>query len=161
LMVFVYLEWADKSKHGQFLENLKVQNSLGSDQYPGTVDEAHAALSVQKIEKHLKNKIEKKGPMTKANTWKSVDDGSRKSFSKRPRTTMTCYCCGKKGHAAPECRDIDKIPRKEWFINRAMANVQESWEADDMEKRKRRNLLEERKVGAGSNSSHHNVTQRP
>jgi hypothetical protein len=132
LMAFVYLDRADKSKYGQFLGNLKVQNSLGNDQYPESVDEAHSVLSVQKIEKQYKQKLEKKSPWSNTDTEKSEDDGqSKKSFSQRPKTTITCYCCGKKGHAVPECRDIDKIPRKEWFINRAMSNMQDSGEADD------------------------------
>jgi hypothetical protein len=38
---------------------------------------------------------------------------------------MICYCCGKQGHAAPDCKDKDKIPREKWYINKAMSNMQD------------------------------------
>ena len=48
------------------------------------------------------------------------------SFAQRE---PTCYCCGKKGHVAPNCDKRDSIPRSEWHVNRAMQNLQDG--ADD------------------------------
>jgi hypothetical protein len=107
LMAFLYIDRADKSKYGQFVANLRVQNSLKNTQYPDAMDEAHVILSAQKVERS-KEKSDKIIAPSKNNYIKDDDNGSRKSFSQRPKDNMTCYCCGKKGHAAPECRDREK-----------------------------------------------------
>jgi hypothetical protein len=49
----------------------------------------------------------------------------------RPKDSMICYCCGKKGHAAPECTQKDKIPRDEWHINKTKSNTQDSTENNE------------------------------
>jgi hypothetical protein len=49
---------------------------------------------------------------------------TKKSFAQKSKEQMTCYCCGKKGHAAPDCDKKDKIPREEWYIKKAMSNMQ-------------------------------------
>jgi hypothetical protein len=33
-----------------------------------------------------------------------------------------CYCCGKPDHRSPDCQEKDKIPRKEWAINKVEAS---------------------------------------
>jgi hypothetical protein len=123
-MAFLYIDRADKSKYGRFVENLRVQNSLKNDQYPDTIDEAHSVLSTQKMER-WKEKSDKKPPPTRNNYVKNDEVGSKRSFNQHPKENMTCYCCGKKGHAAPECKDRDKIPREKWYINKAMSNMQD------------------------------------
>jgi hypothetical protein len=151
-MAFLDLDRADKSKYGQFLESLKVQNSLGNDQNPEAVDEAHSILCVQKIKSNYKQRSEKQGETSRAvhdKSYKSEDDGSRKSFGQRYKHTMTCYCCGKKGHAAPECRDKDKIPRKKWFLNRAMSNLQESGATDNAEEKQEQKASSGKKGWSG------------
>jgi hypothetical protein len=92
LMAFLYIDRADKSKYGQFVENLRVQNSLKNTQYPDTIDEAHAILSAQKVER-WKPKSDKNPAPPKNNYVKDDDSGSKKSFDQRSKDNMTCYCC--------------------------------------------------------------------
>jgi hypothetical protein len=122
LMAFLYIDRADKSKYGQFVENLRVQNSLKNTRYPDAIDEAHAILSAQKVER-WKQKSDKNSTSPKNNYINDDDNGSKKSFSQRPKDNMTCHGCEKKGRSATECRDREKIPREKWFINRAMSNM--------------------------------------
>ena len=43
---------------------------------------------------------------------------------------MTCYCCGEKDHGSDKCPMRDKIPRSEWYVNKAMSNLQGDEEPD-------------------------------
>ena len=39
-------------------------------------------------------------------------------------SSLTCHCCGKKGHIAPNCSEKDKTPRKNWWIKQAVQTHQ-------------------------------------
>ena len=52
---------------------------------------------------------------------------------KQEWTELTCCCCGKKGHVAPDCRDRDKIPRNEWKCAKGMQMCVEQEEETDKE----------------------------
>jgi hypothetical protein len=55
----------DRVDHCLFVNGLKTQHSLGNIQYPKTLDEAQAILSVQTSDKAYKEKMAKK----KSQTW--------------------------------------------------------------------------------------------
>ena len=46
---------------------------------------------------------------------------------------MTCYCCGKTRHGSNNCPDKEKTPRNEWYINKAMTNLQSGDDTDSKE----------------------------
>jgi hypothetical protein len=112
------------NKYGQFFENIKVQHSLGNTQYPHTIEEAHAVLSVQKIEKSTKPKSEKKKPPSRELRESKIpaksEEETELSFA---QMEGMCYCCGKKGHKSPDCRHKDK-PKSEWAIHKATQKSQ-------------------------------------
>ena len=37
---------------------------------------------------------------------------------------LKCYCCGADGHSSTTCNKKEKIPRSDWYVNRAMSNMQ-------------------------------------
>ena len=47
---------------------------------------------------------------------------------------MKCYCCGKDGHTSNKCPVRDKIPRKEWSVNKAVSSMQTKEPKIDAEK---------------------------
>lgn len=107
LMAFIFIDRADKNKYGMFIENLKVQHSLGNTQYPHTIEEAHAVLSVQKIEKTNK-KSEKKKPHVK-------EHHDFKKYEKRETIRLLEHWHKQSSTA---CRYHDK-PKSEWHVNQA------------------------------------------
>ncbi len=50
-----------------------------------------------------------------------ITTSTKTSFA---QTEQTCYCCGKKGHIAPNCSKWDTIPKSEWYIKRAVQHLQ-------------------------------------
>jgi hypothetical protein len=96
-----------------------------------------------------KQKSDKKPTPPKNNYTKDDDGGSKKSFNQRPKVNMTCYCCGKKGHAAPECRGRDKVPREKWFMNRAMSNMQDKSDGHEDQSEDRKPTEVKKKAWSG------------
>jgi hypothetical protein len=86
------------------------------------------------VQKKSREKMNIKSHEKKSN---DDDGGSKKSFNQRNKEHMTCYCCGKKGHAAPESDQRDKIRRDEWHINKVMAIMQKDDTSKDESNRKK------------------------
>ena len=131
-MSMVMLHGSDKDKYGSLIQTMTTNYSLEKDNYPKTKEKALDALSNHKFDQRYYDKKNRETKPKDFERKKSEDDGgSKKSFAQKPKDHMTCYCCGKKGHAAPECPMKEKIPREEWFIKKAMSNMQGSQEKND------------------------------
>ena len=46
------------------------------------------------------------------------------------KTKWFCYVCGKEDHTSPICSQKDKIPRSDWYVNKAHSHLQHSEGAD-------------------------------
>jgi hypothetical protein len=64
-LAYLCIDKADRDKYCLFVNGFKTQHSLGNIQYPKTLDEAQAILSVQTSDKAYKEKMAKK----KSQTW--------------------------------------------------------------------------------------------
>ena len=103
---------------------MNTQYALGNDQFPVTIPEATNILSAYKMDNA-----------------KDVSKNQNKFNKKKPEDTLNisfaqmkglCYCCGKQGHLATDCRYRNK-PKSEWYINQdrnkdEQANVQDERE---------------------------------
>ena len=126
-LAYHYIDRADRDKYGIFINNLKTQHSLSNTQYPDTLEEAQAILSVQTIEKAYKDKLAKKKSQSsdkRQSSDKKDDDKDEKdsptviSEITLAQTEGVCHCCGKKGHYSNTCRYKNK-PKSEWAMNQA------------------------------------------
>jgi hypothetical protein len=105
-LAYHFIDRADRDKYGAFVNGLKTQHSLGNSQYPKTLDEAQAILSVQTFDKAYKEKMAKKKAqsndrkLTKEEKEDVVAEDSPTVVSEitMAQTEGVCYCCGKKGH---------------------------------------------------------------
>ena len=70
----------------------------------------------QKIRDGAKQRKESKAKEEEDSSEGSQQQNDAKSGSqfKQELTELTCCCCGKKGHYAPDCKLRDEIPRDEW-----------------------------------------------
>lgn len=130
------IENSDQTKYGSLVEKMSSDFSLENDVYPRTKEKALDVLSNHKLDKKYHDQKKKENEIQSKK--KSDDDnGSKKSFAQKPKENMTCYCCGKKGHAATDCQKRDTIPREEWFIKKAMSNMQGEERKDDASEKKK------------------------
>ena len=121
-LAYHLMDRADRDKYGEFIKGLRTQQSLGNIQYPKTVDEAQAVLSVQAFEKAYKDKLSKKKTPNHEKKSHKKDDEVKDSPTVISEITLAqtegvCHCCGKKGHYSSTCRYKDK-PKKEWAMNK-------------------------------------------
>jgi hypothetical protein len=127
-MAYLMMRGSNQARYGSVMYGFMFQYSLGNDQYPKTITAATDALASHKesAEKRKRNNERPNNGRPKNN------DGSDNatSFTQRARE-VTCYCCGKKGHVAPDCDQRNKIPRNQWHVNRALQNVQDVERADE------------------------------
>ena len=116
-MAFIYLRNSDHSKYGSLLNGLSTQFSLGQDQYPKTLVEAHNVLSNHRFDPNYSEKKKKKQTQSKDKDKESKEDKEEAPELSFAQMEGKCYCCGKGGHKSPQCRHKDK-PKSEWAINK-------------------------------------------
>jgi hypothetical protein len=63
------------------------------------------------------------------------DGGNQNCFAQKPKDNLICHCCGKKGHAAPDCTLREKIPRENWYIRRISTNTSQNNNDTDNDKK--------------------------
>ena len=130
-LAYVYLENCDKTKYGSVIQGLDSQQALGTNQYPTTVAKATEVLSNHRFDaafaENRKRRNKNNSNSTENNN--SNSSGSQEGQDSNATVQLSfaniegkCYCCGRGGHKSPQCRMKDKIPRKDWAINKVARN---------------------------------------
>ena len=102
LMATILVDGSDKDKFGSLKKDLQSQFNRGNDQYPKTVEAAQEILSEHRIDDAYfeRRKRQNQRSDTKPNASKPSVATVETSFAQKE---IICYCCGKKGHASPDC----------------------------------------------------------
>ena len=108
-MAYLLLRNSNQRKYGSMMNGLVLQFSMGNNhQYPKTIKAATDILSNHKHDNG--NNPNKKTSWLKPN--KDKADNASKNTNETKGTSFaqnnkdkTCYCCGKKGHISPECKE--------------------------------------------------------
>jgi hypothetical protein len=133
-MAYVLIAKSDQAKYGTLNKGFVSQFSLGNDQYPKTIQTAVDVLSNHRLDpKYYENreKQRKQRALERAQQ-RETTEAPATSFAQCQTGDLTCYCCRKKGHIAPNCEKRYTTPRSEWHVNRAMSHMQDG--ADDTSK---------------------------
>eukprot|EP00957_Ditylum_brightwellii_P086009 6543583-Ditylum_brightwellii.AAC.1 len=97
LMAYLYLENSDQAKYGTILA--ETVNVLSN----------HNLITPRK----------KKKPTSKDDKEKEKEESNEEATPLAfAQMEGKCYCCGKKGHLSPECKQEDKIPKEYWAIHK-------------------------------------------
>ena len=125
-----HLKNSDHNEHGTLKKNLQSQCTLDNDQCPSTVsevtdvstnhtwDEAHATASKKKKEQPTGGTTTASAAISTPSTADAVliqKDLTPKEKEEKKKNTA-CFCCGEKGHFAPQCPKLDETPHKDWVI---------------------------------------------
>jgi hypothetical protein len=118
-LLYFFLSNSNQLKYGSVLTGLSSQFALKQDQYLRSITHAMSILSDHKfdeayheIKKKRKDKLERE-----RNNCKEDGDSIEESELNFSQLEGVCYCCSKKGHKSPQCKDKDK-PKSEWLINK-------------------------------------------
>ena len=116
LMTTILINGSDKDKFGLLKKYLWSQFNRGNDQYPKTVKAAQEILSKHCIDDAYfeRRKQQNQCSDSKSNASKPlVAIVVETSFAQKE---IIYFCCGKKGHASPNCTQRNKIPVENWYV---------------------------------------------
>ena len=109
-MAYLLLQNSNQQKYSSMMNGLISQFSMGNNQYPKTIMAATDLLSNHKHDDYKSSY--KKRSWSKPN--KDKADKASKNPNKSKETSFaqsskdkSCYCCRKKGHISPECKEKD------------------------------------------------------
>jgi hypothetical protein len=119
-LAFVYMDGADKAKHGSLMKNLHQQFSLKNNQFPTTVVMVTHVLSNHKFDEPDKSKHDRQN---KDNKDKDKEKSKTEETKEAPQLSFIqmegrCYCCGRPGHKSPQCCLKDTKPKEEWAMHK-------------------------------------------
>jgi hypothetical protein len=118
-MAYLYLNNADKAKHGSIMTGLNTQQSLSNYQYPKSITKSNNVLSNHRFDiTNKRNSHKKPGDHNKDREQKDAEKDDEDVNLLFAQLEGKCYCCGRAGHKSPTCRDKNK-PKEEWAINKA------------------------------------------
>ena len=92
---------------------------MGLNQFPSELQRAVDILSTYKADYGKGYEKKKWEPWTKKGEEDKVK--KEKSFAQKKDSsskTVTCYCCGKKGHVSPDCPEKDSRKKADWAFKR-------------------------------------------
>ena len=158
---YLFMLGCDKNKYGLFIANLQTRFSLEDDKYPKTLQKAIDALGqhpfdpkhyeVKKKEKERRNNQNAQSNNNNNNNTAQSNASSSQgtSFAQTGRSNnrnstteqqpgaspvrTQCHCCGEFGHISKFCPETDSIPKRDWYVRRAMQAFAEEEAADDSE----------------------------
>ena len=119
-------------KYGSLISSLEGNYGRGTNQYPSTIEEARDTLQTHRWDKDWdkEKKPKKKGDKQK----EEVDpNASNTSFANRAeQESIRCYKCGEFGHHSnkPCPNKPANLPYPEWWVNKALANIDEESDSD-------------------------------
>ena len=110
-----FLMGADQSRFGKLIEDLENSHLLGDDIYPKTINYAYNLLSHWKQD--VRNNPRTSDGVMFNNNGNVTDNGTTmvNQGGNKPKNKdhINCYACGKKGHFANECPDLNKNKDKD------------------------------------------------
>jgi len=112
-IAFRYLKAVDQTKYGSVLSGLNTQFSLGNNQYPKTLTDAHNVISSHRWDSEYKKKSQRK----KEDHGKKSQHDNEKPELSFAQMKNVCYCCGK-NHKLPDCPTRWQTPKEDWHINK-------------------------------------------
>ena len=100
---------------------------MGNNQYPKTIT---AAIGILSNHRHDNYKVayKKKGwsqpnKEDADNAAKNSNETKESNFA-QVNKDKTCYCCGKKGHISPECKEKNTRKKEDWAFRQAEQHTQ-------------------------------------
>ena len=139
---YLFVANSDPAKYGSIPKNLSSRFSMGHDEYPRTFETAIDILSNHRLDNRSvprerqttprnNNSNNNDGNPNSNNRTNEDDDPQSRRESSFAQREITCYCCGEEGHTSPECPKRNSLPREQWYVNRALQNLQAD-EADSV-----------------------------
>ena len=124
--VYLLMRSVDQNQYGTLLKNLSQQYSLSNNQYPKMIVVAMDVLSNHRIDQKFFDNRKKNQERMKNTEQKNDDEESKPQETSfvQGQEHMTCYVCGESGHGANNCDKQKTLPRNEWYVNKAMSNLQ-------------------------------------
>ena len=127
-MAYMMIRNSDQAKYGSLLNGMVSQFSMNNNQYPVDILQATDILSNHKHDSHKMRRDRPRQKDDKDETTKT----NEASFAQSENTKM-CYCCGKTEHMSLKCPEMDRIPREDWAICKAVLHMQAEQMKDDEE----------------------------
>ena len=119
-LAYLYLDNVDRSKYGKLIAGLETQHSLGQDQYPKSVTDAHQVISNHTWDDTYKKKRENQSKQSAKDSKpkeNKEDDGIPKMSFAQMMKKNVCYCCGQT-HKLADCPQKNTTPKSQWYIQR-------------------------------------------
>jgi hypothetical protein len=127
-MSYLLLRNSDPNKYGSMINGLISQFSMGNNQYPRTITAATDILSNHRHDNwgtsNKKTNWSNKPKEDENNTPKSQNETNETSVAQQNNKDKTCYCCGKKGHISPECKEKNTRKKEDWAFRKAEQHMQ-------------------------------------
>ena len=109
---YLMLHGAHPLKYGSLKQQLMRDMSLKTDKYPKTL----TAMN-EHIGSHTWDPAWSEQQKKKRQQQAQRKEEQQIQLAQNSHADLTCHCCGKTGHIAPNCKDKNRIDRKDWWIN--------------------------------------------
>ena len=148
----------DKSKYGQLTKGFTDQYSMGHDQYPRDMEKVVDILTNHRYDPAYytqKQKRREQAAKDKNKNKTENEDDESPNFSQQE---MRCFCCGEVGHISTKCNKAKKIPREDWYVNKAQNSYAQQQAAAKGDDSNGRGENENESTGNNNNSDRNRST---
>ena len=128
---YLFLNGSDSAKYGTLIKSFQSQFSLGNNQYPKDLTAATDALSNHRYDQQFYNNRDKRRRQNQQNQQQTANDNNNNEETSFAQCEQCCYVCGDPGHLQPDCPQHYTKPRQEWYVNRALQNLQDDNDNND------------------------------
>ena len=122
---YIMLHGAHPLKYGSLKQQLTRDMSLKTDKYPKTLTAMNEHIGSHTWDSAWSEQQKKKRQQQAQRKEEQVQ------LAQANHADLTCHCCGKTGHISPNCKDKNRIDRKDWWINTVVQAHQASREEED------------------------------